>query len=53
MKRKYVGIDISEEYCALARERVSRYKGKQRPNSYWENILNKNVASKTIDSFFS
>lgn len=52
MNRSYIGMDISEEYCRLARMRVNNYQGQQKPPSYWKNKMGKNVRSESIDKFF-
>jgi DNA modification methylase len=36
LNRKYIGIDISEEYCKTARSRINEYKAFQVDNSIWE-----------------
>jgi site-specific DNA-methyltransferase (adenine-specific) len=40
MNRKFIGIDISEKYCDIARKRLNLYKNEKKPQSYWNNILN-------------
>jgi DNA modification methylase len=52
MKRNYIGIDISEKYCKIARKRIQKYKGRQKESSYWNRIFNKNKQYKSINSFF-
>jgi DNA modification methylase len=54
MNRNYIGIDISEKYCKIARKRLLKYEGKQKPQSYWDKILNpaKYVKDHSINRFF-
>lgn len=56
MNRNYIGIDISEEYCEIARKRLAEYQHKAKPNSHWDQVLNLNEKERAtirMDRFFS
>jgi len=56
MGRNYIGIDISEKYCDIARKRLLDHRNKIKPQSHWEQLLDLNEKErKTVkmDSYFS
>lgn len=50
MNRQYIGIDMSEEYCNIARTRIEANEGKQKPQHYWDRKLNPETREK-VDLF--
>jgi site-specific DNA-methyltransferase (adenine-specific) len=55
MNRNFIGIDISEEYCNISKQRLEKYKNKQKPKEYWDSLLNPLIENKQkrLDQFFN
>lgn len=46
MKRNYIGIDISQDYCDIAKKRLQLYINKQKPQIDWDRLLNPSLLIK-------
>ena len=59
MYRKYIGVDISTEYCDIARQRIEMHKDECKHQDHWDALFNpeknqksKSPSSKSLDGFF-